>query len=127
MIIDEDIKTEDENDEIDYNYYINSFTIRDPQGTETKIFTKDADNLYFLSDFLGFCLKNYNEDGTAIEIDMVELFNFQSLFVMEIKNNELSQTMDKIKKLIDVKSSLLSYTAIVFQMLLHLKKNHFLF
>ena len=109
MIIDEDIKVENEDDEIDYNYYINSFTIRDPQGVETKIFTKDADNLYFLSDFLDFCLKNYNDDNSAIEIDMVDLFNFQSLFVMEIKNNELSQTMDKIKKLIDVKSVMKDY------------------
>jgi hypothetical protein len=109
MIIDEDIKVENEDDEIDYNYYINSFTIRDPQGVETKIFTKDADNLYFISDFLEFCLKNYNDDNTAIEIDMVDLFNFQSLFVMEIKNNELSQTMDKIKKLIDVKSVMKDY------------------
>ena len=109
MIIDEDIKVEDENDDIDYNYYINSFIIRDPNGNETKIFTKDADNLYFISDFLNFCNKNYNEDGTAIEINMVDLFNFQSLFVMEIKNNELSQTMDKIKKLIDVKSVMKDY------------------
>ena len=109
MVIDEDIKSEDENDEIDYNYYINSFIVRDPSGQETKIFTKEADNLYFVSDFLEFCLKNYNEDNTAIEIDMVDLFNFQSLFIMEIKNNELSQTMDKIKKLIDVKSVMKDY------------------
>ena len=109
MVIDEEIKLEDENDEIDYNYYINSFIIRDPMGNETKIFTKELDNLYFISDFLDFCLKNYNEDGSAIEIDMTELFKFQSLFAMEIKNNELSQTMDKIKKLIDTKSVMKDY------------------
>ena len=109
MVIDEDIKSEDENDEIEYNYYINSFLIRNPAGMELKIFTKNTDNLYFLPDFLEFCLKNYNEDNTAIEINMVDLFNFQSLFVMEIKNNELSQTMDKIKKLIDVKSVMKDY------------------
>lgn len=104
MIIDEEIKSEDENDEIDYNYFINSFIVRDPQGNDIKIYTSEADNLYFTSDFLDFAMKNYNEDNSAIEIDMVELFNFPSLFAMEIKNNELSQTMDKIKKLIDVKS-----------------------
>lgn len=103
MIIDEEIKLEDENDDIDYNYYINSFIIRDPEGNDTKIYTSEADNLYFVSDFLDFCIKSTNEDG-EIEINMVDLFNFQSLFAMEIKNNELSQTMDKIKKLIDVKS-----------------------
>ena len=54
-------------------------------------------------------MKNYNEDNTAIEIDMVDLFQFQSLFAMEIKNNELSQTMNKIKKLIDVKSVMKDY------------------
>ena len=109
MIIDEEIKTEDEDDDVDYNYYINSFIIRDPDGNETKIYTSEADNLYFVSDFLAFCLKNYNEDN-IIEINMVDLFNFQSLFAMEIKNNELSQTMDKIKKLIDVKSVMKDHT-----------------
>ena len=109
MIIDEDIKSEDENEEIDYNYYINSFLIRKPDGEEFKIFTQEADNLYFTDEFLKFAMKNYNEDNTAIEIDMVDLFQFQSLFAMEIKNNELSQTMNKIKKLIDVKSVMKDY------------------
>ena len=109
MIIDEEIKTEDEDDDVDYNYYINSFIIRDPNGNDIKIHTSEADNLYFISDFLAFCLKNYNEDN-IIEINMVDLFNFQSLFAMEIKNNELSQTMDKIKKLIDVKSVMKDHT-----------------
>lgn len=109
MIIDEDIKSEDENDEIDYNYYINSFTVIDSEGLEYKIFTSDTDNLYFINDFLDYALKNYNEDGSAIELDMTELTKFPSLFAMEIKNNELSQTMDKIKKLIDVKSIMKDY------------------
>ena len=109
LVINEDISLEDENDEIDYNYYINSFSVIDSVGQEFKIFTQDSDNLYFTNDFLEFALKNYNEDRTAIEIDMEELSKFQSLFVMEIKNNELSQTMDKIKKLIDVKSVMKDY------------------
>lgn len=109
MIIDEDIKSEDENEEIDYNYYINSFIVRSPDGEEFKIFTQETDNLYFTDDFLKYALANYNEDNTLIEMNLVDLLQFPSLFVMEIKNNELSQTMNKIKKLIDVKSVMKDY------------------
>ena len=107
MIIDEDIKTEEELDDVQYNYYINSFIIRDNHGNETRIHTADSDNLYFETSVYDFVTNSHNvgvdvtED--TIEIDMVQLLKFDVLFIMELRNNELSKTMNNIKKLIDNK------------------------
>jgi hypothetical protein len=66
------------------------------------------DNLYFEDDFFTYCTKNYNDDDN-IEIPMDKLSQFPVLFIMEIKNNELSRTMNKIKKLIDTKTYIKNY------------------
>ena len=108
LIIDEDIKCEDEMDDIAYNYYINSFTIRTADGTEIRIHTEESDNLYFVPEIYDFVTnpKNKGVDiiDDNIEVDMVQLLDFDILFIVEIRNNELSRTMNNIKKLIDNKS-----------------------
>lgn len=115
LIIDDDIKCEEELDNnIDYNYYIDEFYIKKPDGTKVKINTTNVDRLYFDKDFYDYTLSLYPEDKSSsesyyAELDMVKLMDFQSLFVVEIKNNELSATMDKIKKLIDNKSVITLY------------------
>ena len=108
LIINEEIKQEDENDDIDYNYYINSFIVRKPNNEDIVISTEEMDNLYFEDDFFTYCTKNYNDDDN-IEIPMDKLSQFPVLFIMEIKNNELSRTMNKIKKLIDTKTYIKNY------------------
>ena len=115
LIIDDDIKCEEELDNnIDYNYYIDEFYIKKPDGSKVKINTTNVDRLYFDKDFYDYTLSLYPEDKSSsesyyAELDMVKLMDFQSLFVVEIKNNELSATMDKIKKLIDNKSVITLY------------------
>lgn len=109
LIIDEDIKVEEELDDIVYNNYINSFVIRYPDGNEIRFRTEDEDNLYFMPDVYNFINNPKNKgvdfvDDGVIEIDMVSLLDFDALFIVELRNNELSRTMDKIKKLIDNKS-----------------------
>jgi hypothetical protein len=109
LIIDDDIKLEEELDDIDYNYYINSFLIKKPDGETIKIFTSNADNLYFDKDFYNYVMSVQPESNNAdeqyyVEIDMTKLVDFSVLFVVEIKNSELSATMNKIEKLIDNKS-----------------------
>ena len=115
MIIDEDIKSEEEFDDVTYNYYINSFAIRKDTGEEIRIFTTESDNMYFSPDFFALVdslrsksSKN-GDDGEVIELNLVDLMDFPVLFIMELKNNELSATMDKIKKLIDNKSIINSH------------------
>ena len=114
LIIDQDICTLEELDDIDYNYYINSFIIKTPSGDEIKIKTNNDDNLYFDKDFYDFLINNYPdtsgaEDTYYAEIDMMRLVDFPALFVVEIKNNELSATMDKIERLIDNKTVMSAY------------------
>lgn len=108
LIIDEDIKTDDDTDTL-YNTYIDSFKIRYPDGVEKRIHTSDSDNLYLTPEFIEFINANKNKyinksDDDIIEIDMRGLKDIISIFRMELKNSELSKTMDQIKKLIDNKS-----------------------
>ena len=114
LIIDQDICTLEELDDIDYNYYINSFIVKTPSGDEIKIKTNNDDNLYFDKDFYDFLINNYPDTSGAeetyyAEIDMMRLVDFPALFVVEIKNNELSATMDKIERLIDNKTVMSAY------------------
>jgi hypothetical protein len=113
LIIDDDIKYEEEIDDIEYNCYINSFTVVTPDGEFFKMKTKDTDNIYIEPDFYDYMMSLYPDDNPNeqyyAEFNMQDLLDFQILFVVTIKNNELSATMDKIKKLIDNKSIIESY------------------
>ena len=115
LIIDDNIQSEEEIDNIDYNYYIYSFTVERPDGSRVKINTANIDNLYFDKDFYEYLMatcpdetKNIDETYYA-ELDMAKLVDFPALFIVEIKNNELSATMKKIEKLIDNKTVISSY------------------
>lgn len=114
LIINEDIQSLEEIDEIDHNYYITEFIIRNPKGDEINIHTANADNLYFDKDFYNYLIDMFpeNKDGEETyyaEIDLNKLRDFDILFVVEIKNNELSATMNKIEKLIDNKTVISEY------------------
>ncbi len=110
LIIDEDIQVEEELDDVDYNNYVTSFSIKKPNGEIVKISTSNADNLYFDNDFYAYLMANCPdttrgaEEIYHAELDMVPLMDFPSLFIIEIKNNELSATMSKIEKLINNKT-----------------------
>lgn len=112
LILDEEIKSEEDFDDTSYSYYVNNFIIKRPEGDEVRIHTTESDNIYFSQEFMDYILtqkpkvatNEEDEDDFRMEFDMVELMDFPSLFVMEIRNNELSRTMDQIKKLIDNKS-----------------------
>jgi hypothetical protein len=59
---------------------------------------------------MDLCPENKDgEDTYYAELDMNKLKDFDVLFVVEIKNNELSATMNKIEKLIDNKSVISEY------------------
>ena len=117
LIIDEEIKSEEEIDDIEYNYYINGFIIKTPKGEEVRIHTAESDNIYFTPAFYDYIDKltgrkniaEDSDDNEFIEIDMAKLSDIEVLFKVVIKNNELSATMDKIKRLIDNKSIINQY------------------
>lgn len=114
LIINEDIQLLDELDDIDHNYYITNFLVQCPDGTQVPIHTSNADNMYFDKEFFDyltslFPINNNSEDSYYAELDMHKLKNFSILFVIEIKNNELSATMNKVEKLIDNKTVIAEY------------------
>ena len=115
LIIDDNINIEDELDDQEYNYYITSFIVRKPNGEDIKIKTSNTDNLYLEKDFyeylISMCPDNTKaaEEVYYAELDMSKLTDFPALFIVEIKNNELSATMNKIEKLIDNKSVISQY------------------
>lgn len=113
MIIDQEIMEEEEIDDVTYNYYINSFIIEKPNGEQCKIHTSESDNIYFVPEFYEYVEKHFSklEENERIELDMVDILDkdFPALFIMAVKNNELSRTMDKIKKIIDSKSEIEKY------------------
>lgn len=115
LVIDEEIQTQDDLDDVAYNYYISSFTLVDPDGNATRCHTTDSDNIYLSNELLEFINSSKRnkhlriDDNDTITIDMVALMDLHAIFIMEIKNNELSKTMDSIKKLIDNKTKMSKY------------------
>ena len=115
LVISEDIQMEEELDDVDFNNYITSFGVMKPNGEIIPIKTSNTDNLYFEQSFYDYLMKvcpdttKGAEETYYAELDMVELMNFPVLFIVEIKNNELSATMNKIEKLIDNKSVISMY------------------
>lgn len=114
IIIDEDIQTEEDIDEVVYNYYVYSFIIQDNEGNQTRIQTSNLNNIYFIPEVYDYMTNPKNkgveldEEGNII-VDLVSLMDFDAIFMVEIKNNELSQTMTRIKKLIDNKTVMSNY------------------
>ncbi len=115
LVIDEPIMVEEELDDVDYNNYITSFSVKKPNGELIKICTTNTDNLYFDKDFYEYLMTNCPDNTKGAdeqyyaELDMVALMDLPCLFIVEIKNNELSATMNKIEKLIDNKTVISSY------------------
>lgn len=104
-----EIYVEDEMDELDYNEYITSFQVITPMGETIDIHTAESDNIYLHPDFYEIISK-YNIDiDDNIEIDMSTLEDLPILFIVQIKNNELSRTLKKVKNIINNKNITKSY------------------
>ena len=108
LVIDgSDMDSEDELDELDYNYFLTSIVIRDPEGNIHRIHTEDSDNIYIHSDLferIDKLVDAANDSDDVIEVPLESIKDIPILFVMRIKNNELSATMDKVKNIINNKS-----------------------
>lgn len=121
LIIDEPNDAENDSDEDDILYddymndYINNFKIVFPDGRELEISTyssteMDTDNIYIHQDLLSYMDKVGTTDFGYYEFDMQKLAqNVNVLFIVDVKNNELSKTMKTIKNIIDNKKITKSY------------------
>lgn len=116
LIIEDDFEDEEDDEEVDSDMELSSyvlyFDIVYPNGERKTIKSSDsdneADNIYLHQDLIDYMNAiGVNDDG-IYELDMNKLKKLQ-LFVIDVKNNELSRTMKSIKNIIDNKKSTRSY------------------
>ena len=114
----DDDEDDDESSILDSEYvntYILSFKLVYPDGRELDISTfssneNDPDNIYLHEDVLSYMDKNGTNDDGIYEIDLAKMAAAEStLFIVDVKNNELSKTMKAIKNIIDNKKTTRSY------------------
>lgn len=92
---------EDENDDISYNEYVSSFDIEYPDGTIVNFHTTNSDSIY-ISEELNMVLSakaEIRDDVYYISLDALK--DLSILFLMHIKNNELSRTLERSKAIIN--------------------------
>lgn len=111
IIFDRDnMYNDDEYDDMIYSDYTTSFTVRFPNGEEVEMKTSESDNIYISTEMMSVIAANTINDSNIVEIHMDSLTNIDTLFAIEIKNNELSNTMNKIKNLINNKGEIKKHT-----------------
>lgn len=102
----EDIFSEDEYDSAEYNDYISFIEVQCPDGEIKKFNTEDMDNIY-ISKELSAIINNQPSGLDQYVIPFDSLKDIR-LFLIHISNNELSRTLENVKKMInrsaDIKS-----------------------
>lgn len=105
IVIDPDnimIDNEEDETEAEFNEYISDFDVISPEGVVVNMHTANLDNLYITNEFNGFIRKDAVKDGTKISIDMKTLKDEDALILgVQIHNNDLSKTLDKVKDILD--------------------------
>ena len=104
----DNIKYENEDDNIEFNMYCNSFSVQEPDGTVYEIYTENEDNFYF-SKFLSLLMNDSNLYEDVYSIPLESLVD-KDLFLINIANSELSQTLKHFKTILDKKSSTINTT-----------------
>ena len=110
-IVEED--KDDEGDNEDYDtmeelYYITNFDIKYPDGHVINVHTENNDFIYLHNDLVAKMNINEDYEDSIYELDMNKLGDI-SLFIVNVRNNELSATMKKVKNLINQKKSMKIY------------------
>jgi hypothetical protein len=115
LIIEDYYDDEDEESDTDnLTNYIFSFDVVFPDGSVMTVNTSsgestDYDQIFLHDELLDYMEKVGPNDDGVYELDMTKLKNLSALFVVDIKNNELSKTMKAIKNIIDNKRTTKSY------------------
>ena len=106
IIIDpESIKTEDDNDNFEYNDYCTGFYLSTPDCQTTYVKLQTDDNLYITEDLLlRIDDKHLNDDGNYV-ISLAEMRDY-NLFLINMNNDELSKTLKGVKSLLDKEDSI---------------------
>lgn len=109
MVIDpSEIGLESESDDFEYNEYITSFDIVDKAGKIHPIFTNNSDNMYITEELNHIIRHNAHPKDGKVVIDLKDLEDVP-LFLIKLKNNELSATLDELQNIINKNSETAKY------------------
>lgn len=98
IINEENLELVSKTDDFDYNDYITSFSIETPNGELIDIYTENIDNIYITKEFRYIMDHNLKNGQYIINMDSVKDI---PLFIMDISNSELAETLENIKNIID--------------------------
>lgn len=95
-------EAEEDSIECEYNEYITSFDILYPNGNITNFGTTDVDNIYLTPELTDIIRSESRMFEGKIKIDLTDVAEYSlPLFALKIHNNDMSQTLDKVKTLFD--------------------------
>lgn len=105
MIINPDyIEEEDEDDDdLEYNQYLTSFSVLTKSGKELSIHTADDDPIYITDDLTKILTSKKvqtDKDGRYI-IPMDKMIDIPAIFMIHVQNKELARTLDKTKHILN--------------------------
>lgn len=96
----EDLEPDANAEESEYSEFVTQFTIVDPEGYRYDI-TSETDEEIYISLELNESIREYGKpEDDFISIDMEKLEGIP-IFLLKIENNELSETLDRLKSIIN--------------------------
>lgn len=106
----EDIDLEDKKDDYEFNESVKSFVVRGIDGTEYPIYTTN-NNIMYLSGELNDIIRGLNVDLENVDELIIPLNKIEGnpIFLVQIMNNELSKTLNKVKEILNKKDETGSY------------------
>ena len=104
-IDDEDFEEDFDGSSESYEKYVNSCIVVDPKGNQYNIGTTEGDPMY-LSPELTAIVNRKTPDADGLYMLDMETIKDKILFYIEVVNNELGATLDKIKSILNKNSEI---------------------
>ena len=96
LIDNELISIESEDEDNEFLESVDQFQVLSPKGEVIDIYTSDADSMYITQPLNELIRYTGADDSGKIIIDLAQLEG-EPIFAIEIRNNELTKTLEKIK------------------------------
>ena len=106
VIYPDQIQFQDELDDFDYNEYITFFDVQFPDGTRHRISTSSNDEIYPSPELKEYLWQDDNileDDRSEIVIDINKLSDIGALFLIQISNNEITNSLKDVQRVLDKK------------------------
>ena len=106
IIYPDQIQFQDELDDYDYNEFITYFDVEFPNGERHRINTSSNDEIYPSPELKEYLWSNNDitdDDRTEIEININRLTDMGALFLIQISNNEITDSLKDVTAVINRK------------------------